>query len=80
MQASILPRTPLSLTETHHYTHGRYSVWPKVYFQDTLGRIRTVDGNSGGASNIAVDKANLNNGFTAISWGGPETGIQPEVT
>lgn len=80
MQASILARTPLAVTETHHYSHGLYSVWPKVYFQDTLGRIRTVDGTSGGASSIAVEKANLNNAFAAISWGGPETFIQPEVS
>lgn len=78
--AAVLPRTPLSVTETHHYSHGRYSVWPKVYFQDTQGRIRTVDGNDGGESKVAVDTANINSRFAAISWGGPETGIQQEVS
>lgn len=75
----MLARTPLSATETHHYSHGLHSVWLKVYFQDLEGRIRTVSGNNGGASEVAVDKANLNNQFAAISWGGPETGIEQEV-
>lgn len=80
MQSAVLSRTPLDVTVTYHYSHGLYSVYPKVYFQDTEGRIRTVDGTNGGASSIAVDKANLNNSFAAISWGGPETSIQPEVS
>lgn len=75
----MLARTPLSATETHHYSHGLHTVWLKVYFQDMQGRIRTVSGNEGGVSGIAVDKANLNNQFAAISWGGPETGIEQEV-
>lgn len=75
----MLARTPLSATETHHYSHGLYSVWPKVYFQDPLGQIRTVNGNEGGASVVAVPKANLNNQFAAISWGGPESVVRPEV-
>lgn len=77
--ATMLARTPFSATETHHYSHGLYTVWPKVYFQDFQGRIRTVNGNEGGTSEVAVNKANLNNQFAAISWGGPETGIEQEV-
>lgn len=79
MQATILSRTPLAVTETHHYKYGQYTIWPKVYFQDSQGRIRSVDGNIGGASSVVADKANLNNGFAALSWGGPETAVRPEV-
>lgn len=77
---TVKPRTTLSVTVTEHYSHGLYSVWPKVYFQDTQHRIRTVNGNEGGQSVVAVDTANTNTSFAAISWGGPETGIQPEVS
>lgn len=75
----MLPRTPLAVTETHHYSHGLYSVWPQVYFQDPQGRIRSVNGNEGGKSSVCVDAANLNKEFAAISWGGPETLTPQEV-
>lgn len=75
----MLPRTPLAVTETHHYSHGLYSVWLQVYFQDPQGRIRSVNGNEGGKSSVCVDAANLNKEFAAISWGGPETLTPQEV-
>lgn len=75
----MLARTPYSATETHHSKYGQNTVWLKVYFQDMEGRIRTVSGNEGGESEVAVNKANLNNQFAAISWGGPETGVPQEV-
>lgn len=77
--STILARTPLAVTETHHYKYGQFTVWLKVYFQDSQGRIRTVYGD-GGVSAVVVDNANLGKEFAAISWGGPESCIRPEVS
>lgn len=69
MQAEISPHTQLSLTVTNHTTHGLYSHWPHVYFQDALGRIRSASRNDGGTSTIVVNETKLNQGFAAVSWG-----------
>lgn len=78
-EATMLPRTPIAVTVTYHYSHGLFSVWPQVYFQDPRGCIRFVNGNEGGKSTVCVEAANLNKQFAAISWGGPETTTPQEV-
>lgn len=77
--AAVLARTPLAVTETYQRKYGQFTVWFKVYFQDSHGHIRTVSGGGGGDASV-VCNASLGKEFAAISWGAPDSCIRPEVS
>lgn len=77
-EPTVLARTPLAVTEVHQRKYGQFTVWFKVYFQDSHGHIRTVNGGGGGDSSVVCD-ASLGKEFAAISWGAPDSCIRPEV-